>query len=395
MLSAARRRLERTGGELSGSVVLTAPTEAERRLLIGITGQHRPPGVKSVRVSLVDLDAAMYDEFGLSLSAVLARLNGPMRNRPAEAADEERARSESVAEALRRAGRNADEHWYAHWLEQLGADGTLTRLVRRGDGDQLAWAADVLARLPAPVPVSLPVLAERTTGHTKALSGTVLSALVLRALAFRVDDVAPTDAAGRRALWESVGVIVDDLASQVLVLGVKAREDHVVAEWLHDAADFGIPFRLTLHQLSTDSLTITAKHVFVCENPAVLRAAASSSPDEQRYPLICTEGQPSAACHRLLTQVKGRIHWRGDFDWTGLRTTAMAIDRYGAVPWRMTTDEYLAAFDNALPETEPLKGAPANSPWDPPLAVEMAGRGRAIMEERLIPQLLSDLRRPA
>ncbi|MGI8592226.1 MAG: DUF2399 domain-containing protein [Nakamurella sp.] len=71
----------------------------------------------------------------------------------------------------------------------------------------------------------------------------------------------------------------------------------------------------------------------------MLRAAAAELEDSCA-PLICTEGQPSAACHQLLSQVTGTIHWRDDFDWTGLRTTAAAVSRYGAVPWRMSTADY-------------------------------------------------------
>ena len=129
----------------------------------------------------------------------------------------------------------------------------------------------------------------------------------------------------------------------------------------------------------------------MCENPAVLRAAAGQL-GAGSAPLVCTEGQPSAACHALLAAAAGRIHWRGDFDWTGLRTTAMAIDRYGAVPWRMNSSDYLTALDEG--ESEPLKGPPAASPWEPGLAEAMARHGRAIMEERLIPVLLEDLGSP-
>jgi hypothetical protein len=42
-------------------------------------------------------------------------------------------------------------------------------------------------------------------------------------------------------------------------------------------------------------------------------------------------------------------------------------------------------------ETEPLKGPPAGSPWDPRLAREMSASGRAVMEERLLPVLIADL----
>lgn len=184
-------------------------------------------------------------------------------------------------------------------------------------------------------------------------------------------------------------MVVDDLASQVLVLNLPTSDPHLIADWLRDAAGFGIPFRLTLHQLSTDSLTVAAPDIYVCETPAVLRAAAAEL-GESSAPLICTEGQPSAACHKLLTAARGTIHWRGDFDWTGLRTTATALDRYDATPWRMTTSDYLTAL--ATGDSEPLKGAATASPWEPELAEQMSAQGRAVMEERLIPVLLTDLK---
>ena len=42
LLGAARRNLERTGGALDHSIGLNSPSEAERRLVIGITGSYRP-----------------------------------------------------------------------------------------------------------------------------------------------------------------------------------------------------------------------------------------------------------------------------------------------------------------------------------------------------------------
>ena len=53
------------------------PSDAERKLVIGLTGQHRPPGVKSVQVRLGALDAAVFAETGLSLVAALAILERP------------------------------------------------------------------------------------------------------------------------------------------------------------------------------------------------------------------------------------------------------------------------------------------------------------------------------
>lgn len=387
LLAAARRKLERTGGELTGSIGLSKPTEAERRAIIGITGRHRGADVATLRVDLSEVDDAIRNRHGVGLLAALATKDGPVRNRPAERAEEESARSRAIADARVRCHAHSGTPWFEAWLQALLTDGTATRLVRRDEADQLGWAAEVLNRLPAQ-DLPLPVLAEWATGNTKALSGTALATLVLRALVLREGRPTPTNAEQRRALWESAGVVMDDLASQVLVLNLPTDDTHVVAGWLRDAASFGIPFRLTLHQLNADPLTVAAPELYVCENPAVLRAAAAELA-ESCAPLVCTEGQPSAACHKLLAATRARIRWRGDFDWTGLRTTAAAVTRYRAIPWRMAAADYRTALDTG--DSELLKGTAAASPWDPRLADEMAERGRAVMEERLIPALLGDL----
>ncbi|WP_443075504.1 TIGR02679 family protein [Streptomyces sp. NBC_01483] len=408
LLAAARRRLERTGGVLDGDIGLTGPSEAERRTAIGITGRYRPETVKRLAVPLSDLDAYLHDRYGTGLLTTLGRLHGPLRDRPAERADEEARREQAMKSA--HSSPLAGQGWFAAWLERIAADGTLTRLVRRGDAPLLDAAVRVLERLPGdrdrfpgdqdrppahPAGVlPLPVLAEWATGDTKALvPGSPLEQLVLRALAQRTGGDIPRVRAGRRALWESAGAIADDLASQVLVLNIGAEGDTVVCDWLRDAADFGIPFRLTLHQLATDPVVPAARTIFVCENPAVLRAAAGELQDTSAA-LVCTEGVPSAACHKLLgdaVRAGARLHWRADFDWAGLRITADAVARHGARPWRMTAADYTAALSKG--ESTPLAGPPAAGPWDPELARAMAESGSAVMEERLLPALLSDLTR--
>jgi uncharacterized protein (TIGR02679 family) len=394
LLAAARRKLERSGGLLEGAVGLTGPSDAERRVVIGITGSYRPETVKRLTVSLGELDAALSDAYGLGLLKALATLDGPLRDRPAERSAEAGAR-EDVLAAARSAGSVA-EPWFTPWLDAVAADGTLTRLIRRGDAHLMGWATAVLDRLPVQA-LPLPVLAEWVTGDTKALvPGTPLATMVLRALALR-SGVArvPGDRAGQRELWESAGVIVDDLASQVLVLNVRARGKDVVSGWLNDAADFGIPFRLTLQQLSlieaADPIVPSDREIFVCENPAVLRAAAAELGSESA-PLVCTEGVPSAACHKLLAaavDAGARLRWRADFDWAGLRIAGAAMTRHGAAPWRMAVADYAAGLDEG--ESVPLIGSPATSPWDPLLAERMSAEGRAVMEERLITALLGDL----
>ncbi|MGH3328394.1 MAG: TIGR02679 family protein [Streptomycetales bacterium] len=385
------RRLE-LDRPLTSAVTLTASTAEERRAAARILGRRTDWRAGTLSVWPAEVERALA-QAGIApdLRTALEALAGPVRSR-AEKRQADRA-DRLAALAGVSGGRHAGEKWFDAWVEQIEADGTLTRLVHRRSGELIRQAVAVLDLLPADA-MPLPVLAERATGDTKALSGTPLAGLVLRALGVRDGRAAGRGLAARRELWESAGVILDDLASQVLVLGLSAASlgtsGGTLGSWLTGAARTWTPFRITLHQLVTMPIVPHPRDVWVCENPSVLRAAVSRP--ARHVALVCTEGVPSAACHRLLDAVVREglaIRWHGDFDWTGLRTTGAAISRYGAVPWRMSLGDYETAL--AAGDSEPLRGPQAGSPWDPALAERMAQSGRAVMEERLIPSLLDDL----
>ncbi|GAA4719266.1 TIGR02679 family protein [Phytohabitans rumicis] len=381
LLAAARRSLERTGGSLDGSVSVTAPTEAERLVVIGVTGTHRSAGAQRLTVPLAELDAFLRATHAIGLADILSA-DKPLRDRPGELKQEVQARDAALAAARR--GRHGTAGWYEEWLDGLRRDGTLTRIVRAGL--PFRNVIRVLDALPA-ADEPMPVFAERVLDDTKALADGAVRGLVLRALAAWQGIPAPTNSEEERALWESAGVVPDDLASQVLVLNLPAAGG-LVGSWLDQARLAGIPMRVTLHQLRLAPLRLACDEIFVCENPAVLRAATATL-GARTKPLVCTEGTPSAAAHRLLGYAPhARIRWRNDFDWSGIRLTAGALRRYPrAVPWRMTSADYLGAAGSG----PALLGVPAQSPWDPSLSAAMGRVGRAVMEERLLDDLLADL----
>ncbi len=393
LLKQARRLLERTGGDLSGSVSLSHPDDAERKAIIGITGQYRDMRTNRIAVRLADLDRAVRETTGRGLPELLAELGGPLRDRPAERSVLAGARDTAIGEA-EASSLYLSCAWYRDWLAEIGRDGSLTKLINQGEQARLGQAVRVLEYLAGRrgAPVLLPALAADVTGDTKALNhGTLVSTLVLRALAIKTGTGRPGTAGERRDLWEASDVVIDDLASRVLVLNLTA-EGAGLAEWLVGAARRGVPFYVTLHQLMTLPLTIRGAVVYVCENPAVLRHAAAEL-GAGSAPLLCTEGQPSTAFHQLAEVVVGgggQLRYHGDFDWPGLAIASAVMRRHSARPWRMNADDYLAGM-RVHAEHVLLSGTPQPTPWDPELSKAMIAAGRVLFEESVADDLIGDL----
>jgi uncharacterized protein (TIGR02679 family) len=396
LLDAARRSLERTGGDLTRTVTVKTPDERERRAIIGVTGQYRPEGVGVLAVRLGDLDRAVREATGQTLRELLERIGPPLKDRPAE-----RQRLAGGRDATLRSAERSfliDRDWFRSWLAELGADGTLTKLVNASDAGQVGQAIRVLEwveqRLAiAAGPTQLAELAAAITGDTKALNhGSTLATLVLRGLAFRQGASRAKTTEERRDLWDQCGVIVDDLASRVLVLNLRARGDGL-GEWLTGAAAHGTPFYVTLHQLVTFELTVPAgQTVYACENAAVLRRAAAQLGAASK-PLICAEGQPSTAFHRLATAITsagGALKYHGDFDWPGIAIATAIIARHRATAWRMRASDYGEALGEEA-DYVPLVGTPRAAPWDADLAPAMTAAGRAIHEESVADLLIAEL----
>ncbi|HEY2505953.1 MAG TPA: TIGR02679 family protein [Streptosporangiaceae bacterium] len=395
LVERVRGRLER-GEAIDGTVTLVGATPGQRRAVARLLGRNPGRGT-SLSVPLPEVASELWRAAAApSLTAAIVALGGPVRDLAAERAEDLRRWGDALSAV--RASPLSQLTWYRQWLDSISRDGTVTKLIRQGQDKAVAHAVAVLERMPAgddPGSVVLTGLAEAATGDERALTEGPVAGLVLRALAVRDAVPVPASREAEQELWNAAGVVADDLASQVLVLNVRSGGDPV-GRWLTEAAEAGEPFRLTLRQLVTSPVMPWALEIFVCSSSALVRAAA-----DQLGPacpaLICTEGEPSVACARLLNAAVSsgsRLRWHGDFSWAGLRRLAAATRRLKAEPWLMTAADYVQAL-KAGPlgsgGAGPLKGRPEPSPWDPRLAETMRTGGRAICEERMLPTLVEAL----
>jgi uncharacterized protein (TIGR02679 family) len=146
----------------------------------------------------------------------------------------------------------------------------------------------------------------------------------------------------RREAWASAGLLKDDLSSTVLTLNLRGTP---ALDWMVDS---GEPAVLTLRSLTGRAPVAsvpTPCDVYVCENPTVL-SGASSTLGPACPPMVCLQGQPSAAALTLLRDLStsgAHLLYHGDFDWGGMRIAAALARSVPWRAWRYTAADYRAA----------------------------------------------------
>lgn len=412
---------------LSGVVRLRDPSDAQRAAVTRLIG---PPNraAATLGVDLAVVEAMLRrGPWPAGLTDAVLTLTGPVVDRRALRAEEDAgwvdagAALHPVAARLPGLGR-----WWEAWC----AAGNLKRAARaeaarrdvppgpRVAAEMVARLAVVLDALPV-AQTPLAVFAQQTVGEAHGLDesrplGRVAAAVVAAAFG---EDHAPGDRTAEglsvRQTWASVGVVLSNVASTVLVLGVRGSEQpagpgaEAAAAVLEAMRRARTPLVLTLDQVRSGGVPPVPADgaVHVCENPTVVevvasRWAAQAEPAEaSRDPsgngpvLVCTSGQPSTAVVELLQLLSGtgaQVRYHGDFDWAGLRIAAALGERVRWTPWRYTAADYEDAVRRA-PRSLRLRGTPASSPWDADLATRMAQHGLSVEEEAIVEDLVDDL----
>jgi uncharacterized protein (TIGR02679 family) len=392
LLAAIRSKLQEHAG--ASSLTLPDLKPEARRALADLLGRKKLPDTRArIRVAEID-ERLLSSRVGARLIDVLEALGGPLADHRAER-EETRAAWSLPLQEVERAAVVHSRSELLPWAAGLREDGLLRRIAGTPTNalELVRRALAVVACLPARG-MSLSVIAAQTTGDPHALDhGTPLATLVLRAALCIVDsEELPATPAARRRLWSQVGVVCDALSSDVLVLGLRASGGGLLGQMLEASASHGEPLRLTLRALRRHPMTPAGSVLYVCENPAVIAAAADAlGPD--CAPLVCTEGMPGVAADELLSAAKDAgvsLRFHSDFDWGGVRIGNLLAARYGARAWRFSASDYEAVLA-ASPVGSRLRGRVAVPSWDRTLGDAMQARGVAISEEHVVNELLSDL----
>jgi len=284
-------------------------------------------------------------------------------------------------------------------LVSMRKSGWLRRLTSRNPitaASLLDQAFALLRQLPVhPVPLS--VFAATHCGSAHALDdNTCLGRIMLKLLAKQsAGDTPQKKAVKRRHIWESVGIVTDELSSTVLALNLPATGHSLTDHLLQDHRRCGMPVRLTFRHLRLHRPTFTSpsnerdSHIYVCENPSILAEAANRL-GANCPPMVCVEGHPSLACWVLLEQLCSKdfqLAYHGDFDWGGVRIANKLYAAFGFEPWRFTS----ASHGIRSRHHRQLRPPEAEALWDRALSETIRRAGVSVEEESAIEELLADL----
>ncbi|WP_309231755.1 TIGR02679 family protein [Nocardia sp. SYP-A9097] len=363
--------------------------EHERIAFADFFGLERLPGEFAV-VDMDSLEPVVSASTGSTVRSVVEQLVGPIGDRAAERREEEAERNQ-LWDWLTEHDVVRAQPALLGWAAAMRRAGLIRGSVSQTRAE-LDRALLVISQLPG-AGIPLPVFADSVLRNPHALDeGARVHGMVVKALAalFCVD--VPADSVQLRKLWERAGLADDELSSTVLAAGLRGAGESAVDRILSACTDSGCAAVLTLQQLRAVSRFSGApERVAVVENPSVMALALRRFGD-RCPPLICISGWPSSAGVRLLQYLRDagtELHYHGDFDGEGLRIAANVVARLGALPWRMSSADYLAAVDGKGPPVGRVTGVP----WDSDLAAHLLRLGVSVPEERVADGLLDELAR--
>lgn len=363
VLAAVRKLWEEqhTGAGVTVRVDLTEPERAQVGRILGLNWETsgQPITIGKLRAALARADDDLLD--------LLTRTGGPIddvRARRQKAAALAAATIESAYSTLAEAGLPTHAVELARtrrWLERPSPD---LATHRAADLTRLWQALPATGRPLAEMANSLFADPHRLDRDTDL--GRIAARILAAASAGITEAPAAADAALGAAQWRQVwagyGISCDEVSATVLVLNLPLSGPAPAAKIAAAAAECGEPVWLTGRSLRGDWAPGQNQNVVrVCENPAVVEAAAEQL-GHSCLPLICIYGRPSSAAWTLLRGLAKdgvRLLVTADRDEAGHRFLTEMLALPGASEWLTDIDGVYeeARLDALINDLAPARSA--------------------------------------
>lgn len=393
-------------GRVGGTVKLSGLSPEDRDILSGFLSRDcRDSAVLMVKLQEVD-DILRQSRFNMALPDFLEVYFGCEILPNKEAARLESLKWSQFFHGLVEHARTTVTR---EWLAELAAGGgagyrTVKAIYRQNECEAAELlktcveAMDRLVQYPGRRQ-RLPVFAARLTGDPHALDGDrPLGRLLFFALhhMYRLPET-EYGAERKKVLFSRAGLEEDDISSNVIVAGLRARPGDPREPVFTASAAAASPLLLPLRFVEQPTGWLPGA-VYVMENPAVFSAILDCAAGREQMPaMVCTSGQPSVAALKLLdrlVEAGSTIYYGGDFDPPGLEMGRRLAERYAAAfkPWFFDTAAYLQAPKGIeLTPDQAKKLAILEVPWDGHLIEAMLRVGNVVYQEVLVDRMLEDL----
>ena len=407
MFDQVRRKWESIG-RVGGQIRLEQVTDEERRRISGLLWDSCQTGGVAV-IRLVDLDKVLRESrWEVGLEELLPLLTGKPLVSKKQRREQKTSAWDSFCEQLSTGClRSQSKTWWKRVRtgEALGAKAV--RMLFDQNPDRAQSAAKLCLHALDELPCwreaveRLPVFANRLSGNPHALDADTTSGRWLYQALCDLFGV-PVESASewKREVLQEAGILTDELASHVMVLGVGTLRNDPWEHFFEQAAVMRMPLLLPLAFFKQKVAWRHVERLYVVENPAVFQSLIDLFPNERELPpLVCTSGQPSVAALWLLDAFAAmgtQICYSGDFDWKGLEIACGLQKRYREAfsAWRMGTDDYRSCDSVVVFEEEHLNHLlEIEIAWDECLVQTVKQRNCKVFQESLLEKLLADLMR--
>ena len=347
-------------GKTAGRITLKQTTEEERRAIGGIVGRafyeetihfsfsEFEKGLQKTRFAPVNMEKMLEAYAGKSLKT----------NRELQEEDQfrrekflktnqfyfrEKAGADSLAFQWIEELLSSKKYGYSLLMREYGKDALQAEEIFRHTGRALIKLEEMET---SGEELPLAVFAAELSDNPHYFDrGTAAGLLLVHAICFREKRGLPENTHEWRELLEDVGIVPDNISSQVHVCGLRLKKGESWHPAYEAFYENGEPCVVTMENLKdiTEAKAID-NQVYVVENEMVF-SYLTSSEKKKACTILCTSGQLRSAAVKLLdflVKSGASVYYSGDTDPDGLGIADRLWQKFQAsVPiWRMGPEDY-------------------------------------------------------